>query len=286
MTPEERLRDACQAAAQTIGQQDADRLAARLAHQASRDQARRSRRPAGPRRRLRARVLAPVAAAAAVLAIGGLSVGFRYDAAPGPAAPGPAPSRVLTSQAAAPVSASASPSAAPATPVPASHPVVPPSAPRCTDSQITVTLTHGGAAGGEEGGYVKFTNKSPASCTLTGWPAVTAVSQAGTATAVTHGRSLMLAGSWTLRYPLPVVTVQPGSAAWVVIAGQDTPAVPPLTGCPVDTRLRVTIPGGTQVRTLSAWIAANAHYLPACPDAAGHPIVQMTDIVPGSALPR
>ena len=68
-----------------------------------------------------------------------------------------------------------------------------------------------------------MTNDSGTPCHLTGWPVVTGLTAAGTATPLRHAQSTMF-GAWQYAAPPPVVTLQPGDSAYAVVAADDQPA--------------------------------------------------------------
>ncbi len=74
-------------------------------------------------------------------------------------------------------------------------------------------MSHTGAIAGQAGGYLTFTNDGGTPCHLTGWPVVTGLTAAGTATPLRHAQSTMY-GAWHYVAPPPVVTLQPGDSAY------------------------------------------------------------------------
>jgi hypothetical protein len=148
---------------------------------------------------------------------------------------------------------------------------------------VAVTLTHTGALAGQAGGYLTFTNHGGSACKLTGWPTVVGLTGAGKSAALAHATSTMF-GAWQFTAPMPVVTLAPGHAAYAVVAGDSIPAG--ASGkCPDPIkRLRVTIPGGSAVSTLSAWLPGAGTYLPACTVMSGAAGDKISDIVPVSAV--
>ncbi|HEX4833967.1 MAG TPA: DUF4232 domain-containing protein [Trebonia sp.] len=155
----------------------------------------------------------------------------------------------------------------------------------CRGSQVATTLTHTGAATGAAGGFLTFTNRGNAPCTLSGWPAVTAITAAGARTPVPHATAAMI-GHWRYAAPAPVTTLAPGAAAYAAVQGANV-AVGRAGRCPPPyTRLQVAIPGATAPVTLSAWLPGAAAYLPSCPAATGGPAIAESDINPPAILPR
>jgi hypothetical protein len=138
----------------------------------------------------------------------------------------------------------------------------------CSMSQLRIALTYTGALGGQAGGYLRFTNDSHGTCSLTGWPAVAGVTANGTATTFRHARSTMY-GAWQYSPPLPVVALRPGSSGYAVVAADDLP-VGSQTTCPApDVRLRVAVPGSNSSVLISAWLPGARSYLPTCRSISG-----------------
>jgi hypothetical protein len=182
------------------------------------------------------------------------------------------------------MNASATPAASP-TPSTQSRPGAAAGLTACAASQLTVTVTHTGALGGQAGGYLKFTDSGSGSCRMTGWPVVTAVTAAGQSTPLRHAKSTMF-GAWQYATPLPVLTLHPGGSAYAVIAADDQPAGT-ASACPAPfVRLRVSPPGSTAGVTVSAWLPGAASYLPSCPAIDGNPTAETSAITPLSDLPH
>jgi hypothetical protein len=185
--------------------------------------------------------------------------------------------------------ASANPpsAAAPSTPAstaPGSDP--PDGSHECAASQLKISLTNTGALAGQAGGYLKFSNQAGTPCRITGWPAVTGLTAAGTATPLRHAQSTMF-GAWQRVSPLPVLTLQPGQAAYAVVAAQDQPVGGNAT-CPAPyVHLRVTPPGGSKSVVLSAWLPGARSDLPACRSVSGSPTAEISSItaLSGSSTP-
>jgi Domain of unknown function (DUF4232) len=154
----------------------------------------------------------------------------------------------------------------------------------CTSAELTITLTHTGALGGQAGGYLSFTNDGTTTCQLTGWPTVVAQTAAGSATTLKHAHSTMF-GAWQEPSPLSVVTLQPGGSAYAVVVSDDHPAGTS-TNCPASyVRLRVSPPGSSASRVVSAYLPGAEIYLPACTTASGSPSAEASAITPHSGLP-
>jgi hypothetical protein len=187
--------------------------------------------------------------------------------------------------------ATGTPSAAgsPATPAPSSTSSQTPSGPAagaaCTTAQLKITLTHTGALAGQAGGYLSFTNDGTATCQMTGWPTVVAQTAAGSAIALKHARSTMF-GAWQTPSPLPVVKLQPGGSAYAVVAADDEPAGTS-PSCPAPfVRLRVSPPGSSASRVVSAYLPGARTYLPSCTAASGKPSAEASAITTPSSLPQ
>jgi len=158
-----------------------------------------------------------------------------------------------------------------------------PSSRACAASELAVTLTHTGAVGGQAGGYLTFTNKGGGSCRLTGWPAVTGVSKAGTGGALARAQSTMF-GAWQFTSPMPVIDLAPGQSAYAVVAADDNP-VGKAASCPAPyVELRVAVPGSSAGATVSAWLPGADSYLPTCESVSGKPTDETSDIVPLTSL--
>jgi hypothetical protein len=154
----------------------------------------------------------------------------------------------------------------------------------CTTAQLQVSLTHTGALGGQAGGYLRFTNDSATTCQIQGWPAVVALTASGKATTLKHAQSTMY-GAWRVPAPLPVLKLQPGDAAYAVVAADDQPAG--ASSCPAPyVRLRVSPPGSSGSVVISAWLPGAGTDLPACAAVNGSPTVEISAITPLSGLPH
>lgn len=133
----------------------------------------------------------------------------------------------------------------------------------CTTSQLRIALTHTGALAGQAGGYLRFTNDSHTTCSLTGWPVVAGVTASGQVTTLRHAQSTMY-GAWQYSAPLPVLTLRPADSAYAVVAADDLPTGSQ-TRCPApDVRLRVTVPGNSGTVLVSGWLPGANSYLPTC----------------------
>jgi hypothetical protein len=133
----------------------------------------------------------------------------------------------------------------------------------CTTSELKIELVHSGAAAGTVGGYVGFTNRAGASCRLTGWPTLLAVTASGASTTARHVRSTMFGPRPSVK-GIPVVTLQHGQRADIVFTGGDNPGPGKTTCAPGYRYLRVTPPGNSHAVLLSAWLPWLNAYLPNC----------------------
>ena len=155
----------------------------------------------------------------------------------------------------------------------------------CTASQLKVSISRSGALAGQAGGYLRFTNDSHAPCRMAGWPVVTGLTAAGTATVLRHAQSTMF-GAWHYIAPPPVVTLHPGGSAYAVVVADDHPAGGQ-GRCPAPyVRLRVSPPGGSGSVVISAWLPGAGSYLPACASANGSPTAETSTITTLSSLAR
>jgi hypothetical protein len=160
-----------------------------------------------------------------------------------------------------------------------------PSAAACVTSELKISLTATGALAGQAGGYLKFTNDSGASCRMSGWPTVIGLTAAGQATRLGHLQVSMF-GAWHYTAPPPVVTLQPGTSAYAIVAADDKPAGSS-SRCPAPyTRLKVSPPGNPESVTISAWLPGAVSYLPACTSAAGSPTAGTSTVTTLSSLPH
>ena len=155
----------------------------------------------------------------------------------------------------------------------------------CVASQLQVSISNSGALAGQAGGYLRFTNGSHTPCRMTGWPVVTGLTAAGTATLLQHAQSTMF-GAWHYTAPPPVVTLQPGDSAYAVVVADDHPA----GGhgrCPAPyVRLRISPPGGSGSVVISAWLPGAGSYLPACTSVNGSTTAETSTITTLSSLPH
>jgi Domain of unknown function (DUF4232) len=155
----------------------------------------------------------------------------------------------------------------------------------CAASALKVSISNSGALAGQAGGYLSFTNDSHTPCRMTGWPVVTGLTAAGTATLFRHAQSTMF-GAWHYVAPPPVVTLQPGDSAYAVVVGDDHPAANNAR-CPAPyVRLRVSPPGSSGSVVVSAWLPGARSYLPACTSVNGSPTAETSTITTLASLPH
>lgn len=177
-------------------------------------------------------------------------------------------------------SSSGAASVSPSDPSPSASPA--PSAEgagECRVSQLEITLVHTGAITGQLGGYIRFTNRRPDACRLTGWPTVVAVSPGGKRVLAADARHGLMFGGWQYAAPLPVLKLKQGSSAYAVVAAADHSA----NGggrCGSYRHLRVGPPGATRHVSLSAWLRNDLTYLPACTTSTGSAALWVSAVVP------
>jgi len=162
-----------------------------------------------------------------------------------------------------------SPAATTGTPAPSPSPP-------CTNSQVSVTNTGGGAAAGHENQILLFTNTGSTACTLTGYPGVAGL-DAGGAQRVQARRSVggYMGGLAPDTTTLPRVSLAPGRSASAVVEGTDNPlgAQP----CPYYLYLLVTPPNLTkEVRVQVFGLGTQPGGLPGCSPIEVHPVVAGT----------
>jgi len=147
--------------------------------------------------------------------------------------------------------------------------------PRCRTSQLRITLARTGAVMGEEGGYLRFTNKNETVCRISGWPIAVALEPSGKNVWSHHAVHGAMLGGWSNNRPLPVMTLRPAASAYAVIAGVDVGSRTKL--CPSARWLSVSPPGDSRRARLSAWLRTDRTYLPLCG-------LYVSAVVPLSAL--
>ena len=115
-------------------------------------------------------------------------------------------------------------------------------APPCRDDQISVSVAGGGAGLGHQDQVIAFTNQSPSTCSLSGYPGVAGLDAQGhqvvQAERTPNG---YLGGLWNGATTPPTVTIAPGQTASATVEGTDNP-VGAATSCPSYSALLVTPP--------------------------------------------
>lgn len=150
--------------------------------------------------------------------------------------------------------------------------------PACSAAQLTISLRNTAAAAGTIGGYLTFTNKSPDTCQITGWPDVVGLGPGAPTTRAYHVTSTMFGPNVNQR---PVVMLQPGAHADAVVTGSDNPGGGATT-CPAPYHsLRVAPPGSATSVTISAWLPYANAYLASCNGIQVSMIVSPADLYHG-----
>ncbi len=155
---------------------------------------------------------------------------------------------------------------------------------RCRTANLHVWVTHTGAALGTVGGYLAFTNRSQAACTLRGWPTLTAF-RPGAATTAIHVRETMFGPYTYIRgvprtvRGVPTVLLHHGQTAVAAFTAGDHSAAPTGSCPPPFQHLRVTPPGNRTSAIVSAWVPWYARNLPDCTR------IDLSMVVPASSLP-
>lgn len=141
-------------------------------------------------------------------------------------------------------------------------------------------LTRSAAAGGTSGAYLGFRNEGDAPCQLAGWPLLVAVTATGKTASAVHVHTTMFGPA---NPAVSVVTLKPGAVAYAVFTGGDNPSGS-ATKCPPSYRwLRVTPPGNSSSRVISAWLPYLGAYLPACTSIYVSETVQTSAVYRGSS---
>ncbi len=155
------------------------------------------------------------------------------------------------------------------------------STPTCRTEQLHVWLARTGAALGTVGGYLAFTNRG-ATCTLQGWPTLTALGPSSSTTAVRVHSTMFgpyVNGTGAYVRGMPLVRLRRGQTAVAAFTTSDIPG-PGRTRCrPSYRQLRVTPPGSATSVLVRAWIVGLDRELPAC----GR--IAVTMVVPARDLP-
>ncbi len=143
----------------------------------------------------------------------------------------------------------------------------------CTNGELTVSNSGGGAGLGHEDQILVFTNNSSAACTLTGYPGVAGLNA--------NGRQLVQAIRTVGGYmggvspettALPLVTLAPGRSGSAIVEATDNPLGS--QPCPYYPFLLVTPPDFTaQVRVEVAGPGTRPPGMPGCTTMEVHPVV-------------
>jgi hypothetical protein len=141
--------------------------------------------------------------------------------------------------------------------------------PICKTSQLEITTTNSGAAGGMVGVYLRFINRGNQACSLHGWPTVIGVTASGATTTARNDPAGMLPFP---DIPIQTVSLKPGDDAFAALSGGDNSGS--AAACPPSYHtFRVTPPGSTQSVVLSAFnIGLNTDFT-ACVGLVASPIV-------------
>lgn len=147
----------------------------------------------------------------------------------------------------------------------------------CATSQLAIHAIHTGAALGTVGGYIAFKNTSWASCSLTGWPTLVAVTSSGQTTKALREWSTMFGPNLSAKRAPTVILHHGERADAVFTAGDHGPG--PTGACPSPYRfLRVTPPNNARSVQLSAWLIGLGAYLPRCTG------IYLSTVVPSADL--
>ncbi len=118
--------------------------------------------------------------------------------------------------------------------------------PACRSNQLHIAFASGGAGLGHLALLIRFTNISPRSCTLSGYPTVQLHNATGSTTMnarKTQNGYLGGLGQAATKRALPLVTLKARSGvASVMVEGTDNP-VGTATSCVTLTKLALTLPG-------------------------------------------
>jgi hypothetical protein len=158
--------------------------------------------------------------------------------------------------------AASPPPTAPESPLPADLPI-------CKTSQLAITTTNSGAAGGMVAVYLRFINRGNQACSLHGWPTVIGVTASG---ATTTARNDLVGYLPFPDIPIQTVSLKPGDDAFAALSGGDNSGS--AAACPPSYHtFRVTPPGNTQAVVLSAFNIGLNHDFTACVGLVASPIV-------------
>jgi hypothetical protein len=177
-----------------------------------------------------------------------------------------------------PSSTKVPPPSASLTPVPTGTTAVTSSSPLCTNGQMVVSDSGGGAGLGHEDQVILFTNDSPAPCTLTGYPGVAGLNASGQQVVqAIRTPSGYLGGLWNNATTPPRVSLNPGQTASAIVEGTDNP-IGTATSCPSYTHLLVTPPNLTN----SVRVSVSGLGSPPTSGLPGCSVIEVHPVVPGS----
>lgn len=147
----------------------------------------------------------------------------------------------------------------------------------CRINQLRISPGKAGAAAGNIGQTIVFTNVGESACIMTGYPGVAALDAQGhQVVQAQRRRSGMLGGLQNSGTPIPVVTLAPGQMASAEIEGGDNP-IGAATSCPTYPSFLVTPPGETHSAQISAGVAGSgAPGFQGCGTISVNPVVQGT----------
>jgi len=136
-------------------------------------------------------------------------------------------------------------------------------------SQLEITTTNSGAAGGMVGVYLRFINRGNQVCSLHGWPTVIGVTASDATTTAGNDPVGLLPFP---DIPIQTVSLGPGDDAFAALSGGDNSGS--AAACPPSYHtFRVTPPGNTQSVVLSAFNTGLNHDFTACVGLVESPIV-------------
>lgn len=122
--------------------------------------------------------------------------------------------------------------------------------PPCSTADLAITVTNAGGGAGTVGGILRFRNVSRSACTLTGVPALVAVTAAG---ALTTARYDATVGTpFPMLADPPVVSLAPGDSAFAAYGGGDNPSNGGTCPPPYHS-FRVSVPGDSTAVELPAF---------------------------------
>jgi len=159
----------------------------------------------------------------------------------------------------------------PSTSVPPTTAYLPPP---CQTKLLQISAVGSGAAAGNVGKTILFTNLNKIACSLSGYPGVAALDLQGNQVAQAMRQlSGMVGGLHNNATTVPVVTLAPGQVASAEVEGTDNP-VGTATSCTYYPLFLVTPPGETQSVTVSVSLAgSNISGFPGCSPISVNPVV-------------